>query len=241
MRTALALALTATVLAGAPAQAAPRTYCNLVTDPSGDVTVKVPGYGPAPYPEPAVDIRSADVTSDAQGLGVTLRVGGLGGNDATHTGLGVLSVDYKVFLTIESVGRELGFHAYGLADNATGAAYSTTADWRFEVGRYLNDAQIPYSDEYFIQYGDALGTADTATGEIRMWVSWADLKKWGYSRARNDRAVRIRARAQDWWLASNYRDDVLDPGNLRYESAPRDDAATAGTYPLGARSCGRKP
>jgi hypothetical protein len=220
----------------------PKPVCNLVTDPAGDVVLTLPGAGPQPYVDTAVDIRSVDVVSDNEGLGVTLRVGGLGtSTSSTHTDLGMDSVEYWVFLTIESGARELGFHAQGPADNASGVAWSALGvPWTYDVGRYLNDAQHKYASEYYIQYGAARGAVDEAKSEIRISVSWADLKKYGYSHAKKDRAVKVRALTRDWWFASNYEDTFLDPGSVRYGGAPHDEATSTGAYPLGAKSCAAK-
>jgi hypothetical protein len=220
----------------------PKPVCNLVTDKADDVVVTLPGAGPQPYVDSAVDVRSVDVVSDNEGLGVTLRLGGIGtSTSSTHSDLGTPSVEYWVFLTIESAGHEVGFHAQGPADNAVGAAWGTaTKAWTFDVGRYLNDAQHKYENEYYIQYGSARGAVDAAKAEIRMSVSWADLKKYGYSHAKKDRAVKVRALTRDWWFSSSYEDGVLDPGGIRYGGAPHDDATTAAAYPLGAKSCAVK-
>jgi hypothetical protein len=243
VRLATAFAVVASLGTGTVSHAAAVT-CNLLTDPAGDVTVKVPQYGPMPYADPAVDIRSADVVSDATGLGINLRVAGIGGVSAssTHTDLGVENVNYFVFLTIESSGRELIFDTYGLADNAAGMAYGAAGGQpRFEVGRYLNDSIHKYASEYYIPYGAARGTVDTAKSEIRAWVSWADLKKYGYTHAKRDRVVKVRARAMDYWLSASYEDTFFDPASVRYEGAPRDEATATRSYVLGARSCAAKP
>lgn len=234
----LALAL---VLPGAPAAVAAPVPCNLLTDPANDVKIRVVAAGQStPYVDPAVDIQSADLVSDPTGLGVTLRVAGIGATSTstTHTGLGLPQVEYRVFLTLESVGRELIFSATGYADNAAGYAWTAIGGkWNYFVGRYLNDSQHKYADEYFIPYGSTRGTVDAAKSEIRMSVPWAELKKYGYTKAKRDRAVKIRARAMDSWLSQSYEDDVFDPGNVRYDGAPRDEATTNGTYTLGAKTC----
>jgi hypothetical protein len=228
---------------GAVAHAAPKPFCNLVADPAGDVVIRPPAGAPVPYAASAVDIRSADVVSDAEGLGVTLRVAGMGGTNAssTHTDLGLTQTDFKVFLTIESAGREVILHAMGPGDNAVGQAfYLAGTAWRYDVGHFMNDATYTYADEQFGYLGAARGAVDLAKSEIRMSVSWADLKKYGYPHAKRDRVVKIRAVAQDYWLSSGYGDTILDPGGVRYRGAPYDQATTKAAYPLGARTCTSK-
>jgi hypothetical protein len=234
MRLVTATLCVATLLA-APAHAAKPT-CNLLTDPANDVRVVVPGAGPQPYVDSAVDIRSLDVTSDAKRLGVTLRMSSvtLASLASTHTDLGAPNIQFYVMLTIASSGRELAFHAQGPADNAFSTVWSA---WTFEIGQIRNDAFYAYAAEQFLRQGEAKGAADAATNEIRMSVTWPELKKYGHTKAaRGDKATKIRVRVQDWWL-SNYKGDALDPGDARYEGAPRDDATTAKSYPLGTPTC----
>jgi len=244
VRPMAAFALAASLVAGGVGDAAPKPFCDLVTDPAGDVVIRPPAGAPVSYADGAVDLTSADVVSDAEGLGVTVRFAGLGGANAstTHTDLGVMQTDVKVLLTVESSGRELVLHAMGPADNAIGMVTSTFAgnDWRYDVGHFLNDAQHKYADEYFGYYGAARGAVDPATSEVRISVSWADLKKYGYTHAKRDRVVRVRVVARDYWLSGSYEDDVLDPGNVRYHGAPYDEATTKAAYPLGAKTCTAK-
>ena len=241
-RVVVGAALVAALLPGV-ARAAPKPVCNLLTDPAGDVMMRLPGQAPSPWIDPAIDIKSLDFVSDAQGLGMALRVGSVSATNpaSTHTDLGLPFIDFHVALTIESAARELVFHVTGPADNVYGEAYAVRGNrWAFQAGRYSLDYGHKYSDEVFNGYGQIAGVADPATSEIRAWVSWADLKKWGYTRAKRDRVVKVRVRAADWWLANNGA-DPYDPQRMRYDGAPRDEASTRGAYVLGARSCARKP
>lgn len=234
MRLVTATLCVATLLA-APAHAAKPT-CNLLTDPANDVRIVVPGAGPQPYVDSAVDIRSLDVTSDAKRLGVTLRMGSVtpASLASTRTDLGAPFIAYYAILTIASSGRELVFHAQGPADNAFSTVWSA---WTFEIGQIRNDSFYAYEAEQFLRHGEAKGAADATKNEIRMSVTWAELKKYGYTKAaRGDKATKIRARARDEWLSS-YKGDALDPADARYEGAPRDDATTAKSYPLGMPTC----
>ena len=240
-RLAAVLALAASLLPGAIASAAPRPVCNLLIDPANDVRILVPQHGPYPWVEPSIDIRSLDLVSDAQGIGLTLRLTGIGSTSTstTHTGLGLPFSDYFVFFTIESMAREIGFHVHTASDNAYGYAYfgAVGAKTSFEVGRYLNDAAHRYEDEQFFGYGPAKGLIDEAKSEIRMSVTWTELKKYGFVRAKRDRAVKIRVRTQDWWVSNDRTGQGTDPGQVRYDAAPRDDAATNAAYVIGAKSC----
>jgi hypothetical protein len=241
---ATALAAVAVFVTGGVSHAAPKPkpVCNLLTDKTGDVVMALPGAGPVPYADTTIDLRSVDVVSDNEGLGVTLRVAGLGtaSTSSTHTDLSVEDDGYWVFLTLESTGRELGLYAQVPADNATGPAYEATGGKAtYYVGAYLNDTHTKYSDEWFSEYGPARGVVDAAKAEVRMSVSWADLKKYGYTHAKRDRVVKIRALTRDWWASSSYADGH-DPGGVRYASAPHDDATAAAAYPLGAKSCATK-
>jgi hypothetical protein len=231
----LALGVCLASVVAVPAHAA-KPVCNLLTDPANDVTVSVLGAGPQPYVDSAVDVRSLDVASDATRLGVTLRMGSVtvASLGSTHTDLGTPYISYYVMLTVGASGRELVLHAQGPGDNAYGAAW--TSPWYFDAGHYVNDMNYTYDQGMFTGYGAAKGAVDPARNEIRMSVTWADLKKWGYVRGARDKATKIRVRVQDWWFVS-HRGDLLDPGSARYDGAPRDEASTAASYPFGAATC----
>jgi hypothetical protein len=76
-RSALCLALAASLTGAGAATAAPKPVCNLVVDPAGDVVLE----GQA-YDDPALDVLGADLASDDKRITVVLKMGAVDGVDA---------------------------------------------------------------------------------------------------------------------------------------------------------------
>jgi hypothetical protein len=70
MRSALCLALTASLVGAGASTAAPKAACDLVVDPAGDVVLEGQAYDDA-----ALDVLGADLAGDGKRLTVVLRMG----------------------------------------------------------------------------------------------------------------------------------------------------------------------
>lgn len=126
------------------AQAAgPRPVCDLVSDPSGDVSPSAPGVGDSDY-----DIRSADIATDKRRLTVVIRLASLAPEDPSAP----VSRDYEFDFVANG-------HAFGmLASLLTGGSnyQAVVYDVTEPGGRSGTDL------------GDVTGVVDTARHEIRI-------------------------------------------------------------------------
>jgi hypothetical protein len=160
-RPALAVLVTASVLAGGAAVAAPKAapVCNLVVDETGDTAS-------APFPASnAIDIKSADVASDGTTLTAVLRVAKYTANE-TETVYGkryIVAFEgaglKPMYLTALDYPVGVSYNFGEVTDSATGPSYSST--------------------------GTAKGSIDAAKGEITISVSAADLAAASFGKLTN--------------------------------------------------------
>ena len=139
---ALRLAVTAatglSLLAAGGALAAPKPVCNLVSDPTGDVTL----------PSAALDVVSADIATDAKSLTGVIRVAKLANSDGTAPTGFAYNFRFKV------AGDPTQF--YLLASSVPSPIGQTT----FEYGTISLNRLTPL--------GEAKGVLDLAKSEVRV-------------------------------------------------------------------------
>ncbi|MBC7373347.1 MAG: hypothetical protein H7323_05090 [Frankiales bacterium] len=136
---ALALAVTGVTAFGASAAPAPKPVCNLITDPTGDVTV----------PSANLDIVSADIASDARRLTGVIRVSKL----ATSDGTAPTGVAYSFYFKLPGSAVQY----YLLASVEPAPVGATTFEFgTVETGNSLTPI------------GPATGVIDLAKSEVRI-------------------------------------------------------------------------
>ena len=146
-------ALLATGLAGYANAAKPKPMCNNVTDPAGDVGL----YGSTGNtPDDALDIRTADLGSNAKGVTAAIRLNKLSSPAPSSPGAAVYELRFEH--------RKSG-EVYTLWASITGGQAT------FGVGTVDTSAQA----EMATATGTATGVIDTAHNEIRISAPYSAL------------------------------------------------------------------
>lgn len=206
-------------LISAPAIGAPSPPCNLVTDPEGDAAppgVPDGGWPSGPAYPTSLDIRSADIASDATRFTVVIRVGLLQSLEpGSPSGIG-----YRFHVTVNKQRFELE------------ATRNPGSDDTFRMwGRleYVGDENSGAASYGFIGYIDGIFDEDASeirmtaplkyfTPKVKRGAAFSDLRLWSYYEA-GYRAP-----------TDNHR-----PSSSAGHSADR--AETTATYAAGSPSC----
>lgn len=140
LRPALAAAVVAALALSGAALAAPaKPVCNLITDPTGDVTL----------PSPNLDIVSADIATNAKKLTGVIRVAKLANSDGTAPTGVAYNFRFKV------PGQDTQFYLLASAEP------SPLGDTTFEYGTIETGNRLT-------PLGDATGKFDLAKNEVRI-------------------------------------------------------------------------